>query len=184
MSPGHSAWRRFHRMAHRVSALPTDVQVSPEAADGGGLLYCLQPGVTRGSIPTKEQGRVLPAQGPESGPPADPREDPRLTGRRGQLGPSLRRGFCPRRPGAEVAESSCKFSPARQQRAGAGAAPVRGGQVGGRCPSLPGLSMGQKTSASPWSVCFGVEPGVPRTEGWELALALPGEVDGERAGGL
>ena len=127
MSPGHSAWRRFHTMAHRVSAFPTDVQVSPEAADGGGLLYCLQPGATRGGIPTKEQGRVLPAQGPESGPPADPREDPRLTGRRGQLGPSLHPGFCPRRPGAEAAESSCKFSPARQQRAGPGAAPVRGG---------------------------------------------------------
>ena len=33
--------------------------------------------------PTKDQGRVLPVQGPESRPYADPSEDPRLMGRHG-----------------------------------------------------------------------------------------------------
>lgn len=45
----------------------------------------------------------------------------------------------------------------------------------GVCPSLPGLSRGQKTSAAPWRACSGVGPAVPQTEAWEPALALPGE---------
>lgn len=84
----------------------------------------------------------------------------------GQPGPSLSRGSCPGRQRPEVAreaESSCKLSPTRHPACtgrGLGQGLCRGRGIC-ICPSLPGLSRGQKT----------VGPG---TEAWGLACALPG----------